>query len=229
VRFRDRRKDGMETNGSGRPSRKGKKRVFAGPYARRRPEFESRGRELAREGGTKECAKCKRTLAISDFGLDRSRSDGVFAYCKACRSRKPERYREHESKRADGLRRCVGCEAWKELSEFGSNAAMPSGMNSKCKHCHILQLYRRKATEDGVRNDLTDAEWRQILVDQDGRCLRCGREFGEDLPPTRDHVIPVSDGGGLTFSNVQALCRPCNASKGRQTIDYRIERMNSCS
>jgi 5-methylcytosine-specific restriction endonuclease McrA len=33
------------------------------------------------------------------------------------------------------------------------------------------------------------------------------------LLATQDHIIPVSRGGGLTFENIQALCKSCNSSK----------------
>lgn len=64
---------------------------------------------------------------------------------------------------------------------------------------------------------LTREEWAAILATQQHMCLHCSRLFSDALKPTRDHIIPVSKGGGLTKENVAALCRPCNSRKGNRT------------
>ena len=62
--------------------------------------------------------------------------------------------------------------------------------------------------------DLTLEEWENILDGQEHKCNICGSIFCDELRPDRDHIIPVVMGGILTKTNVQALCRPCNSSKG---------------
>jgi 5-methylcytosine-specific restriction endonuclease McrA len=68
---------------------------------------------------------------------------------------------------------------------------------------------------------LTDEEWNQILILQNNSCGWCDCFFDDSNPPERDHVIPVSKGGALTFENVQALCRSCNSKKGNKIKDFR--------
>ena len=47
-------------------------------------------------------------------------------------------------------------------------------------------------------------------------CLYCGHQFSvRDL--TRDHVRPLSRGGGDTWTNVVTACRRCNNHKGGHT------------
>jgi len=65
---------------------------------------------------------------------------------------------------------------------------------------------------------LTVKQWMRIIEMQNNKCSNCGRMFGEHLKPTRDHIIPVSLGGGLTFGNVQALCHSCNCKKSSSVI-----------
>jgi 5-methylcytosine-specific restriction endonuclease McrA len=62
------------------------------------------------------------------------------------------------------------------------------------------------------------------LFDRDGRrCLYCGRteaqvrRTGHRL--TRDHVMPLSRGGGDVWRNVATACEPCNNLKADRTPD----------
>ena len=49
-------------------------------------------------------------------------------------------------------------------------------------------------------------------------CLSCN-QASSDLQI--DHIKPVSQGGTSEWDNLQLLCKPCNSTKGTQTIDYR--------
>jgi len=73
--------------------------------------------------------------------------------------------------------------------------------------------HRRRTREVWAEASLTGEQWKQIIEQQNKKCNICGAEFTDTLKPTRDHIIPVSEGGGLTFDNVQALCRSCNSRK----------------
>lgn len=59
----------------------------------------------------------------------------------------------------------------------------------------------------------TEGEWRELRLStfkRDGfKCVKCGAT--EDLEA--DHIVPVDQGGATTLSNLQTLCKPCNASK----------------
>lgn len=54
---------------------------------------------------------------------------------------------------------------------------------------------------------------------QDNECLGCERQFSDEVELTGDHDIPYSRGGSSTDqTNVIALCRSCNSSKGDRTF-----------
>ena len=54
---------------------------------------------------------------------------------------------------------------------------------------------------------------RQILAwVAGGKCKQCGQELGNDFHA--DHVVAFSRGGLTITDNGQALCGPCNQSKG---------------
>lgn len=73
------------------------------------------------------------------------------------------------------------------------------------RYVHVPRKYRRQVTNtflfarDGYRCQYCDRHQRELR----------GREF-----LTRDHVIPLSRGGGNTWVNVVTACSPCNNRKG---------------
>lgn len=87
----------------------------------------------------------------------------------------------------------------------------PLGKLSRIRGKHV-----RRAKDKNLKNDLNLRQWNIILYDQqNNKCNECKKEFGGDLLPTADHIIPVSSiwCPGLTFGNTQALCGSCNSSK----------------
>lgn len=73
--------------------------------------------------------------------------------------------------------------------------------------------HTRRSRNNCVNCTLTLEQWNKILVMQNGKCADCGKVFSCKCPPTKDHIIPLSKGGGLTFENTQALCKSCNCKK----------------
>jgi len=77
----------------------------------------------------------------------------------------------------------------------------------------------RAELEESATGSHTQAEWTAILSIYDGRCPCCGSN-GKNL--TKDHIIPLSEGGSNSASNLQPLCGPCNSRKGARIIDFRV-------
>ena len=75
----------------------------------------------------------------------------------------------------------------------------------------------------GARNggSHTRKEWLEKLARYD-RCPRCKRLWSE-VPPrpnpryknvwTKDHIVPLREGGTSDIENIQPLCYACNSSK----------------
>jgi 5-methylcytosine-specific restriction endonuclease McrA len=80
-------------------------------------------------------------------------------------------------------------------------------------------IHRRRTRKTEAGGSYTAYEWKELVKQQNGRCLACGKK----AKLTADHVIPVVAGGTSDISNIQGLCGPCNSSKGAKTIDYRKE------
>jgi 5-methylcytosine-specific restriction endonuclease McrA len=79
--------------------------------------------------------------------------------------------------------------------------------------------HRRRAKEKGVLGGhFTEAQWLAVLDLYGHRCLACG---ASNVELERDHVIPLGPPHSDEITNIQPLCRSCNASKGNKAIDYR--------
>ena len=56
----------------------------------------------------------------------------------------------------------------------------------------------------------------QVLKRDGYRCQMCGVTAQDGAKLEIDHIHPVSKGGGNELSNLQVLCRDCNAGKRDQ-------------
>jgi len=63
----------------------------------------------------------------------------------------------------------------------------------------------------------TQAQWEMLLDLCGNRCMSCGEVTVLEV----DHIVPVYEGGTSDITNLQPLCRSCNASKGTTVTDFR--------
>lgn len=83
----------------------------------------------------------------------------------------------------------------------------------------VLAAQRARRARASVET-FTDADWQQIKEQWNYTCLCCERrEPGIKLEA--DHVLALARGGQHVGTNIQPLCRNCNARKGTKMIDYR--------
>ena len=83
-----------------------------------------------------------------------------------------------------------------------------------------IRLYtrRNKILRRCALGSHTLEEWQALCDYYMNQCLCCG-EVPDKL--TRDHIIPISQGGTDNIDNIQPLCHFCNSSKYTKTMDYR--------
>lgn len=62
----------------------------------------------------------------------------------------------------------------------------------------------------------TQQQWRETVVYFGGCCAYCGRTMRKHERLTKDHLIPRSDGGEMSQTNIVPACADCNSSKGDQ-------------
>lgn len=169
--------------------------------------------------GKKICSSCKRVLPADKehFYQSQKTSSGLTSQCKECRS--GTEFGTHRPNRArddipEGMWFCPSCEQVLPLNgrffyEHGD------GFEVYCKACSTQRKNQYRRDYDGV----TGRQWRFIKsLWLDGgivRCAYCG-EKSEDVE--RDHVQPVSNGGGTTPENIVPACPECNRSKNGKPV-----------
>lgn len=91
-------------------------------------------------------------------------------------------------------------------SKWGSSSGVSSPRS------HRLSEARQKGTH-------TTEQWIVMVDHHENRCARCDSEV--EGQPTKDHIMPIYQGGSDDIENLQPLCRQCNSSKGPDTTDHR--------
>lgn len=91
-------------------------------------------------------------------------------------------------------------------------------LNARQKRSKRLFEARQKATH-------TQEQWERMLkfhhycvLCKRGTCPRCKRT---DVKLTKDHIVPIYQGGDNGINNIQPLCSRCNAQKGPEDVDHR--------
>lgn len=88
-----------------------------------------------------------------------------------------------------------------------------------------LEAKRRARKAQAPRNDLSAAQWEEILIAFDHRCaycpLNCPACKKHTHVLTQEHVTPYDKNGSHTLWNVVPCCQVCNSKKGRQARPLR--------
>ena len=122
------------------------------------------------------------------------------------------------------MKRCSFCGEIKPIEMFAKNG--DKGYRNDCKTCYNIRR-RENATkkkhsdfiggmkrrgESGVA--YTHQQWKEAVIFFGGECAYCGATMRKGERLTRDHLVPVSDGGLTTQDNIVPACSRCNSSKG---------------
>lgn len=160
---------------------------------------------------TKQCSKCRRVLARSEFYKNKGRPDGIQTVCKACTRLNnqerdavdPDWWRKYAANRPpltdeQKVNRDIRARRWvvenpersSDLRKSRDGARRARAQGAVAIHVHPLVVLER----------------------YDGACGICG----EDVDPFDfeiDHVIPISSGGEHTYANTQPAHQSCNRRK----------------
>jgi len=106
---------------------------------------------------------------------------------------------------------------------------MPMAPPRACTTCGVAgcQVHRRPAWQRphrvARRRGRQLQQWRNALFRRQPFCAACGLE----VATTRDHIVPLGDGGLDVETNTQALCVTCHAAKTAAEAKRRSPRVAS--
>lgn len=164
----------------------------------------------------KQCPDCQVEKPVTEFGLNKSRPDGLQHYCRPCyaaRSKSSyEARRRAAGKRVradvvvpEGMKYCNDCENVQPVDDFRENRHLKTGRSPYCRTCHAK---RDAAHHLRKHYGLTPEEFEALVAAQRGSCAIC-----ETRPAV--HV----DHDHLTGSVRGVLCFPCNVALGHLKDD----------
>ena len=88
------------------------------------------------------------------------------------------------------------------------------------KEDSTLRVAKYRSKKFGLECTLTNAQWETLKLIFKNRCYYCGKRTKR---LEKEHIIPVSSGGGLTLSNIVPACRSCNAKKNTNLPDIPVK------
>ncbi len=182
------------------------------------------------------CRACKQDLPLSSFHKKLRGAGGVGTLCSPCATlyarERRARYaplnahlREEVDPRANELKRCPTCARTLRRRNFHVSIGTKDGLQAQCRPCHARAIAalsaNRYASKKGCIGKVTPDELTAMLAIQGDMCARCGASL---TPNTRclDHIIPAGPGVLHRPSNLQYLCRGCNARKVGRSTDSRL-------
>jgi 5-methylcytosine-specific restriction endonuclease McrA len=172
-------------------------------------------------GTHKTCNTCKQLKPYEGFPKANESRDGRSTECRACRNAGRKARHEQRIVADPTYRESVATRArawYRDNPERGKERAMTWYRANPARV--TARRESRRAREMNAEGSFTEQEWRDLCAHYGNRCLCCGASG----VMTADHVIPLARGGSNDISNIQPLCRHCNATKHTKATDYRPPR-----
>ena len=179
------------------------------------------------------CRHCGLSKPTTEFHKDRSKKDGLNAYCKPCTISRQQIFaaRPPRVKAPGGFKKCQRCQEVKPLDAFANSSIAYDGKAKKCSPCacashdkwrranlHVVAALQKKARardperfKDYMRKQnygMAPGEFAKLLELQGGKCAICKTtEPGGRGTFHVDHCHDLKIIRGL-------LCHHCNVLLG---------------
>src|ERR1700688_4858023 len=76
-----------------------------------------------------------------------------------------------------------------------------------------MTSWRRRQRLRAAGGKHSRKEIQDIVTIQNGRCIYCNVRFTKRVPPTKDHLLAIADGGANWGLNILMACRSCHSRR----------------
>ena len=178
------------------------------------------------------CNQCKVFQSLDSYYNKKNSKSGKVRVCKACfsinrknnpklKSQKASSYKKNcEKIKAQQARRRIerGPRTAYNMQYRQENIENIKKKEAEWRKNNPEKIQAKNARLRAIKrnapvHDLTTAQWREIIIAYDHRCVYCGRKMKR---LTQDHITPLSKGGSHTVSNIVPACKSCNSKKGNR-------------
>jgi 5-methylcytosine-specific restriction endonuclease McrA len=186
-------------------------------------------RPLGPPDGFKECTQCRQQYPATGeyFNSASHHKDGLSSHCKECLAQ----YHAHRWRSdPDGTRRRAAADAHVRWAESHPGKVAEWRRVNADKWCEFARQWRaanpgkvaamnhnRRARVLAVGGTFGAQDVRNLLDQQEGRCLYCGCDLSDGFHV--DHMIPIARGGSNGAENLALACPPCNLHKSAKTAE----------
>lgn len=176
----------------------------------------------------KRCCLCKVLKPGGEFYRCRALPDGLQRRCKPCQ--KTALAKSAGTREPSATKVCTRCEKRKRSEFFYRDRTRPDGLSVWCKGCQNSVRGENRKSRSGWRKyqlrsyGLTEADYQQMFVAQDGRCAICRqppRVQDSKDQARNDHRLQVDHCHG-TGRVRGLLCGLCNRGLGQFHDDPEI-------
>ena len=181
---------------------------------------------------TKFCPKCETERSVLDYHKDKSRKDGLFAYCKTCNKAHVKKWQQANPEKVNEKYRNLYAKNLEHSRAMRrnrvnnwylrhQNKARLRSAKYRADHPEVKRLAQAKRRAQKQGNGVFEISKLELFKLLNQPCMGCGSLTNQTI----DHVIPISKGGTHSIGNLQTLCASCNSSKHTKTMyQWKIER-----
>lgn len=165
------------------------------------------------------CKKCNLSKDLSNFRKDKSRWDGLYAWCKKCSSIKDNKFylknrdKKLKQQKASYSELIKAPEKKIKISIHSKKSYLKRKLTFKKR---AQDLKRRALLINANKNFKITNEVIDKLIKKFGKiCVYCNKSLNDF---TIDHMLPLCRGGDNSFNNLTISCKSCNSSKGKKLL-----------
>jgi 5-methylcytosine-specific restriction endonuclease McrA len=163
----------------------------------------------------KTCPGCKKTKIKSLFPRLSHCKDGLYTYCRSCKSIMDKRYNGDHMDRKRQVHKAYYSKFVSRIKEKTAKWKSTNPDRVKANH------QRRRARKRNVLvGRMSGVQWTNLKQAFLYMCPLC-RQSEPEIRLTMDHVIPLALGGSHDQYNIQPLCFSCNSRKNMKVFDFR--------